>query len=84
MQANYIKTQYLHHTQEIVQDDQDGLIVTLQLIPSYELLQLLLSFGPEVEVVKPVKLRKQMAEMIGKMVGRYEGGNRERSFEPAI
>jgi hypothetical protein len=31
------------------------------------------SFGPEVEVLKPVKLREQISEMIGKMAGRYEG-----------
>jgi predicted DNA-binding transcriptional regulator YafY len=42
------------------------------------------SFGPEVEVLKPVKLREQIAEMIGKIAGRYEGGNRERSFETAF
>lgn len=71
LQANYIKTQYLHHTQETVQDDKDGLLITLQLIPNYELLQVLLSFGPEVEVLKPLKLREQMIEMIGKMVRKY-------------
>lgn len=30
------------------------------------------SHGPEVEVLKPLKLRKQMAEMVGRMVKRYE------------
>lgn len=70
-QGHYIKTQYLHHTQEIIKDDDDGLIITLKLIPNYELLQLLLSFGPEVEVLKPLTLRKQMAEMVERMMKRY-------------
>jgi predicted DNA-binding transcriptional regulator YafY len=54
-----------------MQDDKDGPIVTLQLIPNYELLQVLLSFGSEVEVLKPLKLREQMIQMVEKMMRRY-------------
>ncbi|WP_276372713.1 WYL domain-containing protein [Chryseolinea sp. H1M3-3] len=72
MQANYIKTQFLHHTQEVVQDDAHGLVIKLMIIPNYELLQLLLGFGSEVEVLGPEKLREQMKEMVGKMGERYK------------
>jgi predicted DNA-binding transcriptional regulator YafY len=71
VQANYIKTQFLHHTQEVVQDDGNGLIVKMKLIPNYELLQLLLSFGAEVEVLEPATLREQITTTIRKMTERY-------------
>jgi predicted DNA-binding transcriptional regulator YafY len=66
-QANYIKTQHLHHTQEIINDDEKGLHIRVKLKPNYELNSLLLSFGHEVEVLKPLSLRKKMIESVEKI-----------------
>jgi predicted DNA-binding transcriptional regulator YafY len=66
-QANYIKTQHLHHTQETINDDVKGLHIRLKLKPNYELHSLLLSFGHEVEVLKPLSLRKKMVESVEKI-----------------
>jgi predicted DNA-binding transcriptional regulator YafY len=70
-QGNYIKTQHLHATQQILFDDKNGMIVTLQLIPNYELLQILLAFGPEVKVLEPVTLQEEMKEMLRRSLGQY-------------
>jgi predicted DNA-binding transcriptional regulator YafY len=70
-QGNYIKTQHLHATQQIIFDDRTGMIVTLQLIPNYELLQTLLAFGPEVKVLEPVTLQDEMKEMLRRSLGQY-------------
>jgi predicted DNA-binding transcriptional regulator YafY len=70
-QGNYIKTQHLHATQQILFDDKTGMIVTLQLIPNYELLQTLLAFGPEVKVLEPVTLQDEMKEMLRRSLGQY-------------
>jgi predicted DNA-binding transcriptional regulator YafY len=56
-QAPYIKTQYVHHTQKIEIDNEDGLVVTIRLIPNPELTQLILGYGAEVRVLKPLSLR---------------------------
>lgn len=52
-QAPYIKTQHLHHTQKTIREEKDGLVISLKLIPNPELMQLLLSYGAEVKVLKP-------------------------------
>jgi predicted DNA-binding transcriptional regulator YafY len=71
-QGNYIKTQYLHATQQTVSDTKDGLIITLQLIPNYELLQTLLAFGPEVKVLEPESLRTEMKDMLARNLALYK------------
>jgi predicted DNA-binding transcriptional regulator YafY len=70
-QANYIKTQHLHATQQILFDDSNGMIVTLQLIPNYELLQTLLAFGSEVKVLEPITLQEEMKEMLRRSLALY-------------
>jgi predicted DNA-binding transcriptional regulator YafY len=70
-QGNYIKTQHLHTTQRIISDTADGLVISLQLIPNYELLQLLLAFGPEVKVLEPLSLRDEIKTMLEKSLELY-------------
>jgi predicted DNA-binding transcriptional regulator YafY len=70
-QGNYIKTQHLHSTQQTESDTQTGLIVTLKLIPNYELLQTLLAFGPEVKVLEPETLRTDMKQMLTRSLALY-------------
>jgi predicted DNA-binding transcriptional regulator YafY len=58
--APYLKTQHVHHSQKTVREDKDGLVIALKLIPNPELTQLILSYGPDVKVLKPEGLRKQI------------------------
>ena len=58
VQAPYLKTQYVHHTQKIISDDETGLVISLKLIPNPELTQLILSYGAEVKVLKPETLKE--------------------------
>lgn len=71
--APYIKTQHLHHTQKTVREDETGLVITLKLIPNPELTQLILSYGAEVKVLKPVSLQEGIKEIWNKAIeGREE------------
>jgi len=54
--ANYVKTKPLHASQRIEEDEKGNLIVKLKVIVNRELLSLIYSFGPDVEVVKPLDL----------------------------
>lgn len=65
-QGHYIKTLHLHHTQTIVRDNADGLVISLQLIQNYELCQLILSFMPNVKVLQPLSLRDKVVDMLRK------------------
>jgi predicted DNA-binding transcriptional regulator YafY len=70
-QGNYLKTQHLHATQQIVADDSSGLIVSFKLIPNYELMQTLLAFGPECKVLEPASLQAQLKDMLRKSMELY-------------
>ena len=59
----YIKTQHLHHTQKLVSEDEQGIVITLKLIPNPELTQMLLGYGADVRVVKPISLQQQIREV---------------------
>jgi predicted DNA-binding transcriptional regulator YafY len=67
-QAHYIKTQYLHHTQKTISENENGLTISLKLIPNPELTQLLLSYGAEVKVLKPVELKESVRKIYEKAV----------------
>lgn len=68
--APYIKTQHLHHTQKTVSEDEKGLVISLRLIPNPELTQLILSYGAEIDVLKPEGLKEQIKKIWGKAVGK--------------
>lgn len=61
--APYLKTQHLHHTQKTVREDETGLVISLKLIPNPELTQLILSYGADVKVLKPVTLQNDIKEI---------------------
>jgi hypothetical protein len=69
--APYIKTQHPHHTQKTLRDEATGLVITLKLIPNPELTQLILGYGADVKVLKPVGLIKQIKEVNDKIDGLY-------------
>jgi len=58
--APYIKTHHLHHTQATLREDAEGLVISLKLIPNPELTQLILSYGADVRVMKPVSLKERI------------------------
>jgi predicted DNA-binding transcriptional regulator YafY len=60
-QAPYIKTKPIHYTQEIIKEYKNGdIAIRLWLINNYELRSVLLSYGQDVEVIKPNTLRVAM------------------------
>jgi predicted DNA-binding transcriptional regulator YafY len=71
LQGYYIKSKSLHASQAIVQDDKSGLIVTLQLIPNYELMSLLLGFGKSVKVLAPDSLCVAMKAELEEALKQY-------------
>jgi predicted DNA-binding transcriptional regulator YafY len=62
--GNYIKTQHLHPSQEVVKDTTDGLVISLKLRVNYELLSLLLSYVPDVAVLQPSSLREKFQDAL--------------------
>lgn len=70
-QGNYIKTQHLHRSQEIIRDDDKGLLVELNIIVNQELKMLIMSFGDQVKVLEPLNLAKDIAAISRRVAKAY-------------
>lgn len=73
-QAPYVLTKPLHHSQRVMQENEDGSVVLqLTILPNFELERLLLGFGSGLEVLKPEALRTRMTKHFSAALRRYEG-----------
>ena len=69
--SKYIKSQPIHHSQEILKESKDGTHFTFKLLLSEELIRTLLSYGGEIEIIEPEQLKKALKERISAMNKRY-------------
>lgn len=63
-EGRYIKSLPLHYSQQLVKETETETIFRYNLIPTYDLRMEILSYGDQVEVLKPVSLRKQIKEQL--------------------
>jgi predicted DNA-binding transcriptional regulator YafY len=70
--APYILTKPLHHTQHLLAETVIGTEITLQLIPTRELITLLLSFGADVTVLAPESLRSHIQQVLERSLLAYK------------
>lgn len=64
LQGKYIKSRPIHHSQVIIKESSEEVLVELFALQTIELVQLILSYGDNVEVVEPKKLRKRVKKTI--------------------
>lgn len=63
--APYIETKPLHHSQKIIEKNEDGsLTITLEVQINFELERELLGFGASLKVISPEKLKKRIVHII--------------------
>lgn len=62
----------MHHTQEVIQNDDNGLIIRIDVIPNFELEREILGFGENVEVLGPRNLKRLIQNRIKKQNRLYE------------
>lgn len=67
----YIKTKPLHGTQRVVQVDDNGAVITIEVYLNYELQQQLLSYGENVMVLEPKELHDTVKERLTKASDMY-------------
>ncbi len=70
-QGNYIRTLPLHHSQVILQDDDEEFRIKLFVVPNFELKQKILMLGDSVEVIEPALFREEVIEAIGNALEKY-------------
>jgi predicted DNA-binding transcriptional regulator YafY len=68
----YVETKPLHLSQKRPVWQEDGsALIEIDVIPNYELIQQILFYGDQVEVISPESLRKSLAGKVGNMWDRY-------------
>ena len=60
----YIQTKPLHGSQKVKEQESSYTLITLEVIPNYELESLILSYGEGVEVVLPKSLRSKIKKRV--------------------
>ena len=69
-QYPYIVSKPLHHSQKIVDDE--NRILAVEVRPTYEFTQLILSFGKDVNVLEPAPYRQEIIDNIRKNLQNYD------------
>lgn len=69
-QYPYIVSKPLHHSQEIVDDE--NCILAVEVRPTYEFTQLILSFGKDVKVLEPEPYRQEIIDNIRRNLQNYD------------
>jgi predicted DNA-binding transcriptional regulator YafY len=70
--APYVLTKPLHHSQRLIQENEDkSIIIHLFIAPNYEMERLLLGFGCGIEILRPEGLRNRMKETLEKALKKY-------------
>ncbi len=70
-QGQYIKSLPLHHSQEIVTDNEKELRIKLTLCPTFDFTQEILAHGHNVTVISPESFQNELKQEIKKMLNNY-------------
>jgi len=73
LQARYVKTMPIHHSQKIVSESNSEVVLSVKLVINHELKMQLLSYGAHVQVLEPLSLRNEFKTIIASMQKNYIG-----------
>jgi len=79
-QAQYLITQPWHDSQNILWENEEQVIFSFRVHPTYEFKSLVLSLGKDAVVLEPDELRKEIHEELEAMIRKY--GSPDRSSGP--
>ncbi|MDO5524009.1 MAG: WYL domain-containing protein [Bacteroidia bacterium] len=70
-QRKYIESLPLHHSQTLVEENEEYAVYQYFVHPTYDFIQELFSHGENIEIIKPKSLRKEISEKAQRMVDTY-------------
>ena len=68
----YILTKPLHWSQHIIEERSDGIVITIKVVPNYELERLILGYGAGIEILSPPSLRRRIGNILVKAGNLYK------------
>jgi RNA:NAD 2'-phosphotransferase (TPT1/KptA family)/predicted DNA-binding transcriptional regulator YafY len=72
LNARYLETKPMHHTQKLLKEDETGKIFSIRVIINFELERELLGFGSKIRVLGPRSLVKRMKDELWKTLEAYK------------
>ena len=69
--GNYVSTKPIHHSQKLIKETKSHLLFEWKLILNQELISLLLSFGDDLTILKPLILREEIKDKLQKAIINY-------------
>ncbi|WP_286925043.1 helix-turn-helix transcriptional regulator [Flavobacterium sp. UBA4197] len=70
--APYVVTKPLHHSQQVLSDNEQGILIRIDVVLNFELEREILGFGESVKVLTPKHLVRQIQRRLGKAANLYE------------
>ena len=70
-QSPYILTQPIHWSQKVIKETKDGVVISVQIHPTYEFESLVLGWRDDVEVLSPRSFRNRIKDFISNMLIQY-------------
>lgn len=70
-QAQYVITQPLHSSQELVSHSKNRYVFKYYLVPNYEFISQILAWGEQIEVVSPISLRNSIKKISSRILSKY-------------
>lgn len=72
-QIPYLLTKPLHTTQKLIEEQSEGSIISLFVVPNFELEQTLLMFGDRVKVLGPPDFKERIKKRLTDAIAQYQG-----------
>jgi predicted DNA-binding transcriptional regulator YafY len=72
LNAQYVVTKPFHGSQQVVQEQEDGTVFSIDVIPNFELERELLGFGELLEVIEPESMRTKIYMRVEEMQKLYK------------
>lgn len=69
--APYVLTKPIHHSQKLLEKNDQGVIVSLLVQPNFELEREILGFGDSMKVISPSRLRSRIKERLSHTIDLY-------------
>lgn len=70
--APYVKTKPFHHSQEIIDELEDGTVFKISVQINFELERVILGFGESIKIIQPTKLKKRIIHKLRIAYKNYE------------
>lgn len=71
-QGQFIKNYPLHETQKIIEDSADAVVIELTVYITWDFVKELISYGPNMKVVNPKTLQKELVGLLKETLEQYE------------